>query len=263
MPARIGVLLEAGRGAAGRPAVHTGPAVNAAFLAAVRDGGEAELATLFHEARPPKPYTLTPLLDERDRPARGVGERVRFEVGVLSDTLTAPVLLALSRLSRTRVANCHYSVAGIEVLRAEPYAELLDAARSVRRWTFDIRTPAAFFTAREEGVRRVRPFPTPEWVFSDLYRRWNAFGPPMDDETADAITGNLEAVEHRLVTSEHLLKAGAPTVRGCVGTISYRVVGQPGADAVLALDALVRFSAYAGIGDRTNIGMGHVHPTSP
>ena len=264
MPARIIVRLEPAGTRPPIPPPHTGPAVNAAFLAALRDSNEGDLSAALHDTRPPKPYALTPLLDERNRRAGESSRQVRFEVGILVDSLTAPALQALATTDTVRVARCLYSVAAVELAGAAPYPELLAAGRPVERWTFQIVTPVAFFTAREEGVRRSRPFPEPEWVFSDLYRKWHAFAPDtaLDETTSQAITQNIEVADYRLTTAEHLVKANVPPARGSVGEIIYRVADSRrcSAEAQASLDALVRFSAYGGIGDRTGIGMGYVLP---
>lgn len=265
MPARIIVHLEPAGPRPPVPPPHTGPAVNAAFLAALRDAGEAGLSSALHETKPPKPFALTPLLDEQGRRASPSSKQVRFEVGLLAESLTATVLPALAATEDVRVARCQYKIESVELAGADPFPDLLAAAHPADRWTLRIVTPVAFFTAREEGVRRVRPFPEPEWVFSDLYRKWEAFAPQvaLDEATAHAITRNLEVADYRLTMAEHLLKAGVPAVRGSIGKITYRIADTrrttPHAQA--GLDALVRFSAYTGIGDRTTIGMGHVLPS--
>lgn len=138
--------------------------------------------------------------------------------------------------------------------------------RVAENYFFQIVTPVGFFTARAEGARRVRPFPEPERVFSDLYRRWNAFASDaaLDETTGQAITRNLEVADYRLTMAEHLLKANVPLARGSIGEISYRVADsrRSPTGARMGLDALVRFSAYSGIGDRTSIGMGYVLPSA-
>ncbi|MFF0520685.1 CRISPR system precrRNA processing endoribonuclease RAMP protein Cas6 [Actinomadura nitritigenes] len=238
--------------------------MNAAFLAALRDSGGGGLSSALHEARPPKPFALTPLLDERNRRASAASKEVRFEVGVLADALTGPILQAFAAVGTVRVARCLYRVTGLELVGAEPYPELLADARPVNRWTLQIHTPVAFFTAREEGVRRVRPFPEVEWVFADLYRKWNAFTSEaaLGEGVAETVTQNLEVADYRLTMAEHLLKANVPLVRGSVGQVVYQVADarRSSAEAQAGLDALVRFSAYSGIGDRTTIGMGYVLP---
>lgn len=260
MPTRIVVHLGHRNGRAPVPR-HTGPAINAAFLAQLREAGEAGLTSALHETRPPKPYTLTPLLGPG---ADGSSGNARFEVALLADALVAPVLQALAKTRTLRVANCFYEVASVEVAATEQYATLVARARPTDGWRLRIRTPMAFLTAREEGARRCRPFPEAEWVFSNLHRRWEFFAPEiaLPPSAAAAITSNLEVADHRLTMAEHLLKPGAPPGRGSVGEVVYRLAEarRVPSSAKIALDALVRFSRYAGIGDRTTIGMGNVHP---
>ncbi|MEU4828512.1 CRISPR-associated endoribonuclease Cas6 [Actinomadura sp. NPDC023710] len=266
MPARIIVNLEPAGARPPVPPPHTGPAVNAALLAALRDFGEADLSSALHETRPPKPFSLTPLLDERNQRADASSGKVRFEVGVLVDSLTAPILQALAATQNVRVARCVYRLAAVGIGGAESFPGLATGARPADRWTLRIATPVAFFTAREEGARRIRPFPEPEWVFADLHRKWNAFAPEaaLDEATGQAITRNIEVADYRLTMAEHLLKSGVAPARGSIGTITYRVADTRRSTAQVqrSLDALVRFAAYAGIGDRTTIGMGHLLPRS-
>lgn len=263
MPARIVVHLA--RGPETVPPPHTGPAVNAAFLAALRNAGEAELASAMHTTKPPKPYALTPLIDERNRRTEASSASARFEVGVLADPLTGRVLQALTSTESVRVARCLYQVVKVELVAAEPYPVLLKSARPTDRWTLDIRTPVAYSTAREEGARRIRPFPEPEWVLGDLYRRWHAFAPhtPLSDGVPEAIERHLEVADYRLTMAPHLVKAGVPMVRGSIGTITYRLAdpGRLSGTVRAGVDALLAFGAYAGIGDRTVVGMGYTIPS--
>ncbi|MEU8305920.1 CRISPR system precrRNA processing endoribonuclease RAMP protein Cas6 [Actinomadura sp. NPDC048955] len=265
MPARIIVRLEPAGGRPFIPPPHTGPAVNAAFLAALRDTGGDALSAALHETRPPKPFALTPLLDERNRLASASSKQVRFEIGVLADSLTAPALQAFAAIRDVRVARCLYKVAGLELAGADPFSDLLAGAGPADRWTLQIHTPVAFFTAKEEGARRVRPFPEAEWVFADLYRKWNTFAPDaaLGETTAQLVAQNLEVADYRLAMAEHLIKVNVPPVRGSVGRIVYRVADtrRSSAEARAGLEALVRFSAYSGIGDRTTTGMGYVLPS--
>lgn len=77
-------------------------------------------------------------------------------------------------------------------------------------------------------------------------------------------TQNLEVADYRLTMADHLLKANVAPARGSTGTVTYRVADtrRSKAEAQMGLDALARCSSYAGIGDRTTIGMGHVVPSS-
>lgn len=264
MPARIIVHLEAASSPVPVPPPQTGPAVNAAFLSALRDAADGDLSATLHDARPPKPYALTPLLDERDQRVGVSSRQVRFEIGVLIDSFTDAILLALGTTGRMQVARCSYKVVAVEMIGAASYEELNTNARPVDRWNLRIITPVAFFTGRADGARRVRPFPEPEWVFTDLHRKWSAFAPDvaLDAQAEQTITTNLEVVDYRLTMAQHLIKANVPAAHGSVGQIVYRVVDtrRSTPESRAALDALVCFSTYAGIGHRTAVGMGFISP---
>ena len=272
MPARIVVAVHPTDGRALSPPPHTGPAVSAALLAAIRDGGLPDLADAMHNVPPPKPYALTPLLDERDRPASPASRSVRFEVGVLADMLVAPLLGVLHDTRRIRVGQCQLALGEPELAATQTYPVLASTATDRSGWTLTIVTPAAVATSRGEGARRLRPLPEPEWVFGSLLTRWAALAPDgllPDNDLVTAIEQHLTVEDLRLRMAEHLVKAGQPTRRGVIGQITYRLAEAPKVPPPVrvGLDALMRFATYAGIGDRTSAGMGHVrldhHPGEP
>ncbi|MDT3440474.1 CRISPR-associated endoribonuclease Cas6 [Pseudofrankia sp. BMG5.37] len=269
MPARVAVLLAAETSGA-LPPPQTGPAVAAAVLAAV-GAVDPALAQQLHDAPPPKPYRLTPLLDENDRPPRRDSREVRFEVGILVDALFARIYQALSAERTWRIGQTTYQAVGVEIRALAEYPGLASAAAPATSWAFRLVTPCAFGTAREEGARRQRVFPEPEWVFTSLANRWRAYagelrsthGGVFDLEGAVvAAERNLEVVEADLRTAEHLVKPRVPPVRGSVGAVRYSLAeaGTVSPDARHALDTLATFACYAGLGDRTGVGMGHVVP---
>jgi|GEM_PF-1462160 len=266
MPARVAVLLAAETPGA-LPPPQTGPAVAAAVLEAV-DAVDPELAQRLHDAPPPKPYRLTPLLDENDRPPRRDSRQVRFEVGILVDTLFARLHHALTAKQTWRIGQTSYRAAGVDIRALAEYPDLASAAGPATSWAFRLATPCAFGTAREEGARRQRVFPEPEWVFTSLANRWRAFagelrsmGGEMFDVEAAVVAAerNLEVVEADLRTAEHLVKPRVPPVRGSVGTVRYALAeaATVSPDARHALDTLAEFASYTGLGDRTTVGMGH------
>ncbi|WP_261555518.1 CRISPR system precrRNA processing endoribonuclease RAMP protein Cas6 [Frankia tisae] len=262
MPTRIVVTLEPSSPGA-LPPPHTGPGVAAAVLAAL-DRRRPDLAARFHDAAPPKPYTLTPLLDERDQPPRAGSATVRFELGLLVDELFAPVYEALLTEQVWRVGRTAYRPLAVEAQATASYAALAAQATPATEVGFRLITPMGFSTAKEEGARRQRPLPQPEWVFRALAARWHAFAPPggaldLPSSLGRAVEEHLEVVDCELRIAEHLVKPKVLPVRGCVGTIRYGLAdaGQVPADAQAALDLLATFATYAGLGDRTTIGMGH------
>jgi CRISPR-associated endoribonuclease Cas6 len=256
------------------PPPQTGPAVAAAFLNAI-GLSDSDLAAYLHDGPRPKPYALTPLLDEADRPPRRGSTRTRFEIGVLADDLLAPMLAALMEDRPWRIGRTSYRRLATDVTGLASYPDIFNAAKPATTWDFHLLTPVAFSTAKEEGARRQRPLPQPEWVFRALYTRWHALAgsatSPIPDTLPVAVEEHLEVVDCELRTAEHLVKAGVPAVNGCVGTVRYALAEAAAvpASARCALDALATFATFAGIGDRTAVGMGfarlkpHIKPVKP
>ncbi|WP_422768906.1 CRISPR system precrRNA processing endoribonuclease RAMP protein Cas6 [Plantactinospora sp. WMMC1484] len=250
------------------PPPHTGPAVNAAFLKAV-DAVDPGLARTLHDSPRYKPFTLTPVLDEQGRPPSAPGQPAQIIVGLLVDAYVAPVLAALHGAGGHQIAQTRYRTVDVAV-RAVSYAELATGADpDTTSWAFELLTPVGFATGRGDGARRQRPWPDAERVFGNLARRWDAFAgevalPP---PAAMAITEHLEASDGQVRMAQHMVEPQQRNPehrfrRGTVGSVTYQLAeptSLPG-EARRAVDALALFAAYAGFGDRTAMGMGHVRP---
>ncbi len=260
MPARVVVSLVP-TSAGALPPPETGPGVNAAVLAAVRDGMSPELSAQLHDGPPPRPFSVTPLLDERQQvPARG-SRQVRFEVGVLIDDLVGPFLACLAGRDQWRFGSTDYTLGGVELAGAEAYPDLLDAAPPMAAWALRFVTPASFATGKGDGARRQHVLPDPVRVFGTLAARWRTWAPhaPLPAGLDAAITDHLELAEMRLATEEYLVKTGTPKRRGCVGSVRYHLAEPAGLTAEVrsGVEALARFACFAGVGDRTASGMGY------
>lgn len=270
MPVRIVVRLEPMRSEAVPPS-QTGPAVNAAFLAAVRDV-DPELATALHDSPRYKPFTLTPLLDDRDGAPSAPGAAARFEVGLLVDEHTATVLGALQTRPSYAIAETKYRTAGVSITAIASFEDLAYQAHPHGSWGFRLLTPVSFATARDEGPRRERPWPEPVRVFGNLAQRWNSFacGVALPEQVHTVINQHLETAGGQVRIVEHLIEPSQRERRagyrhGCVGRVSYRLANPSKApeEGKLALDALAGFANFAGFGDRTANGMGYVQLQPP
>ncbi|MDG4765246.1 CRISPR system precrRNA processing endoribonuclease RAMP protein Cas6 [Solwaraspora sp. WMMD406] len=265
MPTQIVVSLVP-TAATAVPPPHTGPAVYAAFLKAVR-AVDPELSTVLHDRPRYKPFTLSPIVDERGRAPSEPGQPARIVVGLLVDAYAAPVLAALHSAAGHQIAQTRYRTVDVAV-HALSYAELATGADpDATTWAFDLLTPVGFATGRGDGARRQRPWPDAERVFGNLSRRWDAFAGEvaLPASAATAVADHLEVVDAQLRMATHLVEPGQHNPehrfrRGTVGSVTYQLAeatGVPG-DARRAVDALATFATYAGFGDRTAMGMGHV-----
>lgn len=260
MPVRIRVDLIPDQPTA-VPPPQNAPAVNAAFLAAVR-AEDPDLAAALHDAPRYKPFTLTPLLDLHDRTPTQPGAPARFEIGLLVDELTAPLLAALHAGGRHRIGKTTYRTGDVSVLSAQDYPSIAQAAAQATRWSFTLITPVSFATAADQGARREHPWPIPERVFTNLADRWNAFAglARLPSATHHTIHNHLETVDGTLHLTRHLVKTPDIHRTGAVGTVSYRIADPHTVptEVIPALNALTTFATTAGFGDRTALGMGHI-----
>ncbi|MFY1637444.1 CRISPR system precrRNA processing endoribonuclease RAMP protein Cas6 [Solwaraspora sp. WMMB335] len=268
MPTRIVVSLVP-TAATAIPPPHTGPAVNAAFLKAV-DAVDPALARTLHDSPRYKPFTLSPVLDEQGRAPSAPGQPARIVVGLLVDAYAAPVLAALHAAAGHQIAQTRYRTVDLSV-HAVSYAELATGADpTATTWAYDLLTPVGFATGRGDGARRQRPWPDAERVFGNLTHRWDAFAGEvaLPSSATTAVADHLEVVDARLRMVTHLVEPHQRNPehrfrRGTVGSVTYQLAeaaAVPG-DARRAIDALAAFATYAGFGDRTAMGMGHVRPS--
>ncbi|WP_157180519.1 CRISPR system precrRNA processing endoribonuclease RAMP protein Cas6 [Protofrankia coriariae] len=268
MPARVVVAVRpASPGAL--PPPDTGPAVNAAVLAAVREELSPEASAWLHDGSPggppARPFAITPLLDEHQRAPNRSSVTVRFEVGILFDDIIGSMFGALRNRDRWRFGSTDYVTETVEFVQVEPYPDLLAAATAApaTSWAFGLVTPVSFATGRGDGARRQRILPEPERVFGTLAARWLRWAPsvaPLPADVEAAIGDHLELVDMRLFTTEYVIKIGTPKRRGCVGFVRYQLAAPADVPPRTrgAIDALARFACYAGVGDRTPSGMGYV-----
>lgn len=267
MPAQIVVSVEP-TSASAVPPPQTGPAVNAAFLKAV-DALDPALAKVLHDSPRYKQFAITPILGQHGRAITKGGEPAQFTVSLLVDRHTAPILAALHSCTEYQIAQTRYRTTGIEV-QASSYADLATYADMGRvEWSFYLLTPVGFATGLGDGARREHPWPDPARVFGNLARRWETFAAdrPLPASVTTAITDHLETVDGQVRIARHLVEPHQRNPenrfrRGAVGTVTYRLatpeVLPP--EARHAVDTLASFAAYAGFGDRTAMGMGHVRP---
>nr|MDT0667236.1 hypothetical protein [Micromonospora sp. DSM 115978] len=127
---------------------------------------------------------------------------MRFEVGVLADEIFATVLEALMSDRPWRIGRTLYRRAGTDVTALATYPDLAAAATPSSSWGFRLVTPTGFGTAKEEGVRRQRVLPQPEWVFRSLFNRWHGLAggitAPLPDSLPAAVEEHFEVADGSL-----------------------------------------------------------------
>jgi CRISPR-associated endoribonuclease Cas6 len=132
------------------------------------------------------------------------------------------------------------------------YGELYDGplARTIH---MRFLTPTSFRSGRGN-----LPFPLPVSLYRSLWQKWQRFAPSafqLDERVVPTIEQSLFPARYSLGTETASLK-GIPQV-GCVGTCQFQLLEEVSEKDRRAITALSRFAAYAGVGMKTTMGMGH------
>ena len=239
--------------------------LHALFLELVREADE-EIAAKLHKTASLKPFTVSPLRGkltwQDEHPLVSAEETYRVRFTTLTEETLAPL---------------HFSVMGHYVYKkpvtidGEPFLieELIIEPGKSRGWaglsTYEGLYESAgrehsielgFFsptTFRKGDVNLL--FPLPVSVFGSLYRKWRAFsGIPLDE-------GLLDFVEEYVVAERYSLKTRVVRygpdyqLNGFVGRCQYRILRED-ERKVRELNLLADFALFAGVGQKTTMGMG-------
>ncbi|MGI2906993.1 CRISPR-associated endoribonuclease Cas6 [Tolypothrix sp. VBCCA 56010] len=129
------------------------------------------------------------------------------------------------------------------------YTQLYEqASESSRILNFTFATPVAF---RQGGYDTV--LPSKECVFNSLLSRWNKYsGIEFSNIPVESIYPSFFKIQTEVVSNYD------SKFIGCIGEISYRILGDVEPIAIKQINALADFALYAGIGRKTTMGMGMV-----
>lgn len=186
---------------------------------AVIDSGNPELAQTLHDMRRPAPYAA------------------RLDRGLLRiGCLTTEVFLA--------VANSAVAYKARRV-RADTHDTLLANAAAEPLVHIRFLTPASFGRSRQGQYL----LPDPGRVFGSLICRWRMYGGP---EIPALIEDEVSVIWYKMQTEKRVIHHSARY--GAVGTVTYRVP----AAAARWYHALAMYGEYAGVGQRTSQGFGHI-----
>jgi CRISPR-associated endoribonuclease Cas6 len=129
------------------------------------------------------------------------------------------------------------------------YAQLYEqASESDRTITFTFATPVAFRQGEYDTF-----LPTKESVFNSLLHRWNKYS------GIEFTNINLESIHPIFFNINTQIVDNYDTkFIGCVGEISYRILGDVKPEEIKQINALADLALYAGVGRKTTMGMGMV-----
>jgi CRISPR-associated endoribonuclease Cas6 len=129
------------------------------------------------------------------------------------------------------------------------YAQLYEqASEQERQINLRFFTPTAFRQGQFDSA-----LPTRESVFSSLLRRWNQYsGIEFPDSILECVFPSFFDIRTEMV------RHARSKFIGCVGTMSFRVLGDVSPLVIQQVNTLADFALYAGVGRKTLMGMGMV-----
>ena len=127
------------------------------------------------------------------------------------------------------------------------YAELFDRASDTERQiAFSFCTPTNF----RQGVYD-SAMPTRESIFGSLANRWNKYSNrAIEPNFIESIFPSFFDIRTEVSTDSR------SKFIGCVGDITYRIMGDVDPVAIKQINALADFALYSGVGRKTPMGMG-------
>ncbi len=136
-----------------------------------------------------------------------------------------------------------------------------EASDQERKITFCFCTPTAF---RQKSFDSA--LPTRELVFGSLLRRWNEYSSiQLNEGFMEYLFPSYFDIRTEITVDprQQFAHTGAVTdpssqFMGCVGKMTFRIMGHPEAEAIKTVNALADFALYAGVGRKTTMGMGIV-----
>jgi CRISPR-associated endoribonuclease Cas6 len=249
-----------------QPGYLQGKHLHALFLTLV-SSVDRELGDRLHAQQAEKAFTLSPLQTGRQvrdklrwthSRAIAAGHPCWWRISLLDDDLFGRLRSLWLNLNPER--SWHLGSANLQITSVlgtpqsmqpwagfAPYSQLYGEASQVNR---EIRllfsTPTAFRQGQYDTA-----LPTRETVFMSLLRRWNEYsGLPFSDGIIEHLFPSFFDV--RTEVAQHYRSSFI----GCVGQITFQVLGDVDAGTVKQLNTLADFALYAGVGRKTPMGMG-------
>jgi CRISPR-associated endoribonuclease Cas6 len=253
------------------PEFLTGRHLHALFLTLI-SSVNSSLGDYLHSSKADKAFTLSPLQIQRQHKQNhqtlqfsyqkpiAAGTPCWWRISLLDDALFSKLTGLWLNLNPKHPwhlgsANLHItSIQGTPQLtqhwaNACTYAQLYEQASDRdRTFNFTFATPVSF---RQGGYDTF--LPVKECVFNSLLSRWNKYSGmeisaiPIESLYPSAFNINTEVVSN--YDSKFI---------GCIGGISYRILGDVEPLAIKQMNTLADFALYAGLGRKTTMGMGMV-----
>jgi CRISPR-associated endoribonuclease Cas6 len=255
----------------------SGRHLHALFLELVKSV-DSDLATKLHQQSTEKAFTLSPLQILRtqplNRPAKlntltlqfqhnrtiAAGIPCWWRVSLLDEKLFGRLMQLWLKLN----PNQPWQIGGAELQVISilsnpqphqpwagfiPYVELFEqASDSERQLKLHFCTPTTFRLTKYDSA-----LPSKELVFKSLLRRWHQYSEiSFLEEILEPIYPSFFDIRTEIVTDSR------SKFIGCVGTVTFQILGEVEPQIIQQINALADFALYAGVGRKTPMGMGMV-----
>lgn len=267
------------------PQFLTGRHLHALFLKLVSEV-DADLSAYLHDQSNEKAFTLSPLQISRKEGQRNriTGENIRIEtsnartlqwehkqpirgntplwwrISLLDDSLFARLTQLWLNLNFDQPwhlgpADLHITNIFTKPQPSQPwvnkisYAQIYEqASAEERKIVLTFCTPTNFRQGQYDT-----PMPSKESIFGSLINRWNKYSNiPLEHDLIEPIFPNFFDIHTEVITDSR------SKFIGCVGEVSYRIMGDVEPLKVKQINALADFALYSGVGRKTPMGMGMV-----
>ena len=251
------------------PQAHlSGRHLHALFLDLVRSV-DSDLARTLHQQQSEKAFTLSPLQvgnskknllqwqHDRSVPA---GTPCWWRISLLDDALFSKLMHLWLNLSPSQA--WHLGAADLQVVNVlgtpqaqqswanfATYAQLYEqASDQERQINFQFCTPTTFRQTKYDCA-----LPTKESVFQSLLRKWNHYsGMSFPERILEPIYPSFFDIRTEIAIDSR------SKFIGCVGNVTFQILGEVEAEIVKQINALADFAIFAGVGRKTPMGMGMV-----
>ncbi len=258
------------------PQFLTGRHYHALFLNLV-SSVDRTLGDILHDSTADKPFTLSPLqvqLDTSRHRDRGRSHVLQYQqeqpispgtlcwwrISLLDDTLFSKLTQLWLNINPEQPWHLGSADLFITSIQGTPqstqpwanacsYAQLYDRTSECEKTiNFVFATPTAFRQGSYDTA-----LPSRDSVFKSLLQRWNKYsGMEFDSDFIESLFPSFFNIRTEIASDSR------SKFIGCVGEISYRIMGDMEAGTIKKINALADFAMYAGIGRKTPMGMGMV-----
>lgn len=254
------------------PQFLTGRHYHALFLNLV-SSVDKSLGDILHDTTTDKAFTLSPIQIQRRQPALKnnvlqwqhqepiqPGTPCWWRLSLLDDTLFSRLTQLWLNINPDKAWHLGSADLFITSILVTPqsnqswanactYAQLFEQASGAERSiNFTFATPTAFRQGSFDTA-----LPSKESVFKSLLQRWNKYsGIEISPEIIDCIFPSFFNIRTEIASDSR------SKFIGCVGQVSYKIMGEVEPEVIKQINAIADFALYAGVGRKTPMGMGMV-----